>query len=237
MKIKTIADELSSEKYHGRGIIAGKTADGKYAAAAYFIMGRSQNSRNRIFVRDGEGIRTEAFDPAKLTDARLIIYPPVRVLGAHTIISNGSHTDDIFNALERGETFLQVWQTFTFEPDAPHYTPRIAALITIADSAPHFELAIAKAADGTPADCARFIFSFDTLQNGEGRFIHTYQDDGNPLPSFEGEPKRITLKGTLDDFTGAIWKNLNANNKISLFTRFIDLRTEKHETRIVNQHP
>ena len=237
MEAQRLETALAAQKYPGRGIIVGKSEDGTCAAAAYFITGRSENSRNRIFVRDGEGIRTEAFNPAKLTDARLIIYPPVRVLGAHTIISNGSHTDDIFNALEREETFLQVWQTFTFEPDAPHYTPRIAALITIADSAPHFELAIAKTADGTPADCARFIFSFDTLQNGEGRFIHTYQDDGNPLPSFEGEPKRITLKGSLDDFTGAIWKNLNADNKISLFTRFIDLRTGKHETRIVNQHP
>lgn len=236
MEIQRLETALAVQKYPGRGIIVGKSKDGMRAAAAYFITGRSENSRNRIFVRDGDGIRTQAFDPAKLTDARLIIYPPVRVFGTHTIISNGSHTNGIFDGIKRGEALAQIWQSFTFEPDSPHYTPRIAALIDIADSVLHFELAIVKTADTHSKTCAHFVFSFDSLQNGEGRFIHTYQDDGNPLPSFEGEPKRVQIDGTLDDFTSAIWQNLNADNKISLFTRFIDIRTGRYETRIVNKN-
>ena len=236
MEAQGLDTALAAQKYLGRGIIVGKSEDSTCAAAAYFITGRSENSRNRIFVRDGDGIRTQAFDPAKLTDARLIIYPPVRVVGTHTIISNGSHTNGIFAGIKRGEPLAEVWKTFTFEPDAPHYTPRIAALIDIADSVLHFELAIVKTADAHSKSCAHFVFSFNTPQNGEGRFIHTYQDDGNPLPSFEGEPKRVRISGTLDEFTSTIWQNLNADNKISLFTRFIDIRTGRYETRIVNKN-
>ena len=236
MKIKTIADELSSEKYHGRGIIAGKTADGKYAAAAYFIMGRSENSRNRIFIEDGDGIRTQAFDPAKLKDPGLIIYSPVRILNGKTIITNGDQTDTIYDGMQKGLSFSQSLEFRTFEPDAPNYTPRISALISVEGGSCNFRFSILKSAEGNPTHCERFSFFYETLQNGEGRFIHTYMRDGNPLPSFEGEPKKVEICSNIEDFTNTIWQNLNEDNKISLFTRFIEIKSGKFESRIVNKN-
>ncbi len=235
MEIKCISNELKSNSYPGRGIILGKSECGRYAVAAYFIMGRSENSRNRVFVEDGDGIRTEAFDPAKLVDPSLIIYAPVRVLGKTTIITNGDQTDTVYEQMANGKTFEQSLRIRKFEPDEPNFTPRISGIIELEDGF-SYALSILKSAEGDPSACHRFTFSYDCPQNGIGHFIHTYQGDGNPLPSFEGEPEKIRVTGDIDAFTSKLWNNLNEDNKVSLFVRFIDLETGNADTRIINKN-
>lgn len=235
MEIKCISNELKNNSYPGRGIILGKSECGKYAVAAYFIMGRSENSRNRVFVEDGEGIRTQAHDPAKLTDPSLIIYAPVRVLGKTTIVTNGDQTDTVYDEMSKGKTFEQSLRIRKFEPDEPNFTPRISGIIELEEGF-SYSLSILKSAEGNPAACHRFTFSYDVPQDGIGHFIHTYQGDGNPLPSFEGEPEKIRVTGDIDSFTNKLWTNLNEDNKVSLFVRFIDLETGKADTRIINKN-
>ena len=228
--------ELKNNEYPGRGIVIGRSADGKYAVTAYFIMGRSSNSRNRVFVTEGEGIRTEAFDPSKLEDPSLIIYAPVRVLGNDTIVTNGDQTDTIYEGMAVGKTFEQSLRSREFEPDGPNYTPRISGVMHVENGAYDFSMSILKSDDGDPACCNRYTFTYDNPASGEGRFIHTYMHDGNPLPSFQGEPKKVELKGDIDSFTDMLWESLNPDNKVSLFVRYIDIATGKCETRIVNKN-
>ena len=236
MKKKNLAEELAGNSYPGRGIVIGKSADGKYAIVAYFIMGRSVNSRNRVFVEDGEGIRTQAFDPAKLTDPSLVIYAPVRVLGNKTIVTNGDQTDTIYDLMDKQQTFEQALRARTFEPDAPNYTPRISGILHLENGRYNYAMSILKSADMDPASCERFTFAYENPKAGEGHFIHTYQGDGNPLPSFEGEPKRVGVEGDIDSFAGMLWQNLNEENKVSLFVRYIEIETGKYETRIYNKN-
>ena len=236
MEIKTLEKELSGCSYPGRGIILGKSEDGKKAVASYFIMGRSENSRNRIFVTEGEGIRTEAFDKAKVEDPSLIIYAPVRVLGNKTIVTNGDQTDTIYELMDKHLTFEQALRTREFEPDAPNYTPRISGVMHIEKGEYNYAMSILKTSNGNPAACNRYTFAYNSPLAGEGHFIHTYMGDGNPLPSFEGEPKLVSISGDIDTFTNLIWENLNYDNKVSLFVRYIDIETGKYESRIVNKN-
>ena len=236
MEIRSLKQELSSTSYPGRGIILGRTQDGKKAAGAYFIMGRSTNSRNRVFVAEGEGIRTEAYDPSKLEDPSLIIYAPVRVLGRNIIITNGDQTDTIFKGLQEGKSFEESLRERAFEPDAPNYTPRISGLITLKEGSFDYQMSILKSDRGNPENCCRYCYSYDNPVPGEGRFLHTYMGDGNPLPSFEGEPQPVTIEGGIDAFTGLVWNALNEENRVSLFVRFIDLGSGNAETRIVNKN-
>ena len=203
---------------------------------AYFIMGRSVNSRNRVFVEDGQGIRTQAFDPSKLSDPSLIIYAPVRVLGKDTIVTNGDQTDTIYEGMKAGKSFEQSLRVRKFEPDEPNYTPRISGVMHIEDGQFEYAMSILKSNDGDPDCCNRYTFTYDNPKNGEGRFIHTYMQDGDPLPSFEGEPTKVDITGDIDSFTNLVWDNLNEDNKVSLFVRFIEIRTGKTETRIVNKN-
>ncbi|MCR4693820.1 MAG: IMP cyclohydrolase [Pseudobutyrivibrio sp.] len=236
MVVKSLARELSETTYPGRGIVIGRSIDGTKAVTAYFIMGRSENSRNRIFVTDGEGIRTEAFDPSKLTDPSLIIYSPVRVLGDDTIVTNGDQTDTIYNLMHQGLTFEQSLRTREFEPDGPNFTPRISGIIHIKDNSFNYSMSILKSNMGDSDSCNRYTFDFSNPKAGYGRFIHTYVGDGNPLPSFEGEPTPVEISGSIDDFTNMVWENLNEDNKVSLFVRYIDIATGEYETRIVNKN-
>lgn len=228
--------ELKSNSYPGRGIVIGKSKDGKYAVTAYFIMGRSVNSRNRVFVEDGKGIRTQAFDPSKLSDPSLIIYAPVRVLGNKTIVTNGDQTDTIYELMDKQQTFEQALRTREFEPDAPNYTPRISGIMHVEDGKYNYAMSILKSNYGDPSSCNRFTFAYENPVAGEGRFIHTYKCDGNPLLSFEGEPKQIAIEGDIDEFTNMVWTNLNEDNKVSLFVRYIDIETGKYDTRIINKN-
>ncbi|MCI6017839.1 MAG: IMP cyclohydrolase [Clostridiales bacterium] len=227
---------LKENVYPGRGIVIGKTPDGKKAVTAYFIMGRSENSRNRVFVEEGSGIRTEAFDPAKLVDPSLIIYAPVRVLGNKTIVTNGDQTDTIYDLMDKQMTFEQALRTRTFEPDAPNYTPRISGIMHIENGRFNYAMSILKSNNGNPDSCHRYTFAYEAPAAGEGRFIHTYMGDGNPLPSFEGEPKPVKIVDNIDDFTGLLWTSLNEDNKVSLFVRYIDIESGKYESRIVNKN-
>ncbi len=236
MKSISLAKELAGNSYPGRGIVIGKSADGKYAVTAYFIMGRSENSRNRVFVEDGEGIRTQAFDPSKLSDPSLIIYAPVRVLGNKTIVTNGDQTDTIYELMDKQQTFEQALRTREFEPDAPNYTPRISGIMHIENGNYNYAMSILKSNNGNPDACNRYTFAYQNPIAGEAHFIHTYMGDGNPLPSFEGEPKLVDLEGDIDTFTNLVWENLNADNKVSLSVRYIEIETGKYETRIVNKN-
>ena len=236
MRLLSLAEELKSNSYPGRGIVLGKSEDGKTAVAAYFIMGRSVNSRNRIFVEDGEGIRTQAFDPAKLVEPSLVIYAPVRVQGNKTIVTNGDQTDTIYEGMDKQMTFEQSLRSREFEPDAPNYTPRISGVMHIEGGKYNYALSILKSSDQNPESCSRFTFAYEKPIAGEGRFIHTYMGDGDPLPSFEGEPKRVKIEGDIDSFTKTVWESLNEENKVSLFVRFIDVETGAYETRIVNKN-
>ena len=207
--------ELRENTYPGRGIVIGRSADGSKAVTAYFIMGRSSNSRNRVFVEDGEGIRTQAFDPSKMEDPSLIIYAPVRVLGNKTIVTNGDQTDTIYEGLDRQMTFEQSLRTREFEPDGPNYTPRISGVMHIENGKYNYAMSILKSDMGDPSSCLRFTFAFENPKAGQGRFIHTYDGDGSPLPS---------------------WDALNEDNKVSLFVRFINIADGTYETRIVNKN-
>ncbi|MBR6325342.1 MAG: IMP cyclohydrolase [Lachnospiraceae bacterium] len=230
----SLKEELSTNTYPGRGIVIGRSEDGKYAVTAYFIMGRSSNSRNRVFVTEGEGIRTQAFDPSKLEDPSLIIYAPVRVLGNDTIVTNGDQTDTIYDGLQKGLTFEQSLRSREFEPDGPNYTPRISGLMHVENGTYDYALSILKSNHGDPSSCQRFTYTYENPKAGEGHFIHTYQHDGNPLPSYEGEPTPVAIGNDIDAFTQLVWTNLNAENKVSLFVRFIEIATGKYETRVVN---
>ncbi len=236
MQKVSLANELSATTYPGRGIVIGRSEDGTKAVTAYFIMGRSSNSRNRVFVEDGEGIRTQAYDPSKLEDPSLIIYAPVRVLGSRTIVTNGDQTDTIYERMSQGETFEQSLRVREFEPDGPNYTPRISGLMNIVDGNFDYAMSILKSKDGDPSGCNRYTYTYENPTAGEGRFIHTYMQDGNPLPSFEGEPTRVDITGNIDAFTDMVWNSLNEDNKVSLFVRFIDIATGKYESRIVNKN-
>ena len=236
MKILDLAEELKSNSYPGRGIVIGKTPDGLKAGAAYFIMGRSENSRNRVFVKDGEGIRTQAFEPSKMTDPSLVIYAPVRVLGNKTIVTNGDQTDTIYEGMDKQLTFEQSLRSREFEPDGPNYTPRISGILHIENGKFNYAMSILKSADGNPASCNRFTFAYENPMAGEGHFIHTYIGDGNPLPSFEGEPKKVNIPDSIEEFTNLLWENLNEENNVSLFVRYVDIATGTYETRIVNKN-
>ena len=236
MNMLSIEQELKSNAYPGRGIILGKSPDGKKAVAAYFIMGRSENSRNRVFVEEGEGIRTQAYDPSKLTDPSLIIYAPVRVLGNKMIVTNGDQTDTIYEGVDRQLTFEQSLRQREFEPDAPNYTPRISGIMHVENGKYNYAMSILKSSDGDPSGCNRYTFAYENPKAGEGHFIHTYMHDGDPLPSFEGEPKRIAVPDDIEEFTKLLWNSLNEENKVSLFVRYIDIETGAHETTITNKN-
>lgn len=236
MKMIDLKQELSQNAYPGRGIVIGKTPDGKKAVTAYFIMGRSSNSRNRVFVTEGEGIRTEAFDPSKLEDPSLIIYAPVRVLDNYTIVTNGDQTDTIFDGMSKGETFEQSLRIREFEPDGPNYTPRISGIMKVENNTFHYAMSILKSNNGNPDACNRYTFTYENPVSGEGHFIHTYMHDDNPLPSFEGEPKLVAIDNDMDTFANMLWENLNEDNKVSLFVRYIDIETGNYETKIINKN-
>ncbi|MCI8827862.1 MAG: inosine monophosphate cyclohydrolase [Ruminiclostridium sp.] len=223
---------LSGNPYPGRGIVLGQTADGSQNVAAYFIMGRSENSRNRIFVKEPDGIRTQAHDPAKLEDPSLIIYHPVRQFGRGLVVTNGDQTDTIRDFLEQGLPFEQALRTREFEPDGPNWTPRISGLLSPDGS---YKLSILKSADAQGSGCARYTFEYPGLP-GVGHFLHTYVTDGNPIPTFQGEPERVAIQGTLEEFAGMIWDNLNEANKISLYVRFTDRATGDYREIIRNKH-
>ena len=226
---------LKGNEYPGRGVWLGLSEDGKYAVSAYFIMGRSVNSRNRVFVEDGEGIRTQAHDPALLSDPSLIIYAPVRVLGDTTIVTNGDQTDTIYDGLADGLTFEQSLRSREFEPDAPNYTPRISGIMTIKDGKYSYAMSILKS-NTDASGCDRYTYTYENPVPGEGRLIHTYMGDGNPLPSYEGEPLKTEIAGDIDTFTEKLWESLNADNKVSLFVRYINIADGTYETRIINRN-
>ena len=236
MKMLSLENELKGNSYPGRGIVIGKSPNGAYAVTAYFIMGRSENSRNRVFIEDGKGIRTQAFDPSKLSDPSLIIYAPVKVLGNKTIVTNGDQTDTIYELMDKQQTFEQALRTREFEPDAPNYTPRISGIMHVENGTYNYAMSILKSNNGNPDACNRYTFAYENPVSGEGHFIHTYMQDGDPLPSFEGEPKLIGLDDDIDAFTNRVWESLNEDNKVSLFVRYIDIKTGEYETRIVNKN-
>ena len=232
MKVSTIVNELNSLAYHGRGIMIGKSADGKKAITAYFIMGRSVNSRNRVFQLEGDDMRTKAFDESKMVDPHLIIYYPVRVLGNKTIVTNGDQTDTIYNLMDKQMTFEQALRTREFEDDGPNWTPRISG---IAAGDGSYKMSILKAADAEGSACARFFYEYPAIA-GLGHFLHTYVTDGNPIPTFQGEPERVSIPADIDVLKDMIWENLDENNKISLFVRYTDLETGEYEQRTINKN-
>ena len=228
----SLTEKLASNTYPGRGIVLGMLPDGKTSVAAYFIMGRSVNSRNRVFMEEPDGIRTEAFDPSKLSDPSLIIYHPVRQIGRSLIVTNGDQTDTIRDFMERGETLEQALRTREFEPDGPNWTPRISGLVQPDGS---YKLSILKSADPEGSACTRHFFEYPALK-GVGHFLHTYETNGDPIPTFFGEPERVALDGDIDTFTAAVWENLNEDNKISLFVRFTNVETGEFAQRILNKN-
>ena len=232
-EIGNLAEKLATNTYPGRGIVLGVSPDGKTAVSAYFIMGRSVNSRNRVFIQEPDGIRTEAHDPSLMKDPHLIIYHPVREVGRGLIVTNGDQTDTIWEFLGRGESWEAALRTRMFEDDRPNWTPRISGL-QAADGS--YKMSILKAADPEGEACARFFWEYPATR-GLGHFLHTYVCDGNPvIPTFQGEPERVAIDGDIDSFTEMLWTNLNENNKISLFVRFTDIETGKFEQRIINKH-
>ena len=230
--VNDLTELLRSNPYPGRGIALGQTPDGKHAVTAYFIMGRSANSRNRIFVEEPDGIRTEAYDPSKLEDPSLIIYHPVRQFGRGLIVTNGDQTDTIRDYLKKGLPMEQALRTREFEPDGPNWTPRISGLLSPDGS---YKLSILKSADAEGSACVRQTFEYPALP-GVGHFLHTYVTDGNPIPTFQGEPERVAITGDIDTFAAALWESLNEANKISLFVRFTDLASDTFTQRIFNKH-
>ena len=234
-EISPMSDVLKGNSYVGRGIVIGKTPDGTHAVTAYFIMGRSANSRNRLFVLHDGDLFTEPFDPARVEDPSLIIYAALRQFGNRLIVTNGDQTDTVRDGLAAGKSFSEALASRSFEPDRPNFTPRISGMVTFDYGDCTYEMSILKSADPEGTATSRFTFSYPALP-GLGHFIHTYQGDGNPLPSFEGEPEKVAIEGDIDTFTNAVWDSLNPENKVSLFVRFIDLKTGKAETRIVNKN-
>jgi IMP cyclohydrolase len=228
-----IGSYLSGNSYPGRGIIIGRSADGRSAVIAYWIMGRSVNSRNRVFTKTDDGIRTEAFDASKMSDPSLIIYHPVRVFEDKTIVTNGDQTDTILQSLKAGHCFRHALAQREFEPDEPNYTPRISGIV---DGNGDYKLSILKSNDGDPKSCLRYFFEYGAPHAGEGHFISTYMGDGKPLPSFEGEPMKVALSGDIGEFGDMLWSSLNEDNKVSLFVRYIDIATGKAESRIYNKN-
>ena len=234
-KINDIGELIKDNSYVGRGIVIGTTEDGTKAAAAYFIMGRSENSRNRVFTeKDGE-IKTEPFDASKVEDPSLIIYNAVRKLGDSLIVTNGDQTDTIYDLMSAGKSFKESLETREFEPDAPNLTPRISGILNFEDGAFSYEMSILKSIDPEGSDCCRYTFSYPS-KAGLGHFIHTYVCDGNPIPTFQGEPERVKIPDSIDEFTETLWNNLNADNKISLYVRYTNLTTGEFEQRLINKN-
>ncbi len=233
--IENLGAKLATNSYPGRGIVIGKTEDGKKAAIAYFIMGRSENSRNRIFVENGDEVIIHPFDASKVEDPSLIIYSPIKVNKNQVIVTNGDQTDTVYNYLKDGKTFEEALLTREFEPDSPNFTPRISGMLTLEGGDFTYKMSILKSADEKGSACTRYTFDYKAL-SGLGHFIHTYNHDGNPIPTFTGEPERVAIPNCIDAFTKEIWENLNESNKISLYVRYIDLESGKIENRMINRH-
>ena len=236
MDVKRLTDELLANSYPGRGIVAGRSADGTKAVLAYWIMGRSDNSRNRVFTADGDGIRTQAADSAKMIDPSLVIYYPVRVVGGCTVVTNGDQTDTIAKALKQGGTFKAALATREAEPDAPHYTPRISALACTKGGELSLSLSVIKTDCGSPSSTCRYYFDYESPRAGVGRYSHTYTKDAQVLESFAGEPVLVGIEGDIDEFAASVWRSLSEENKVSLFVRFIDIQTGEWQTRIFNKY-
>lgn len=234
--MKQFVEILKGNTYPGRGILLGKNPAGTHAVIAYFIMGRSVNSRNRVFVQAEGGLKTQAFDESKLTDPSLVIYSPVRVLGDTTIVTNGDQTDTIYDTMVAGGSFTDALRTRQFEPDGPNWTPRISSVLRVANGSMFCKMSILKAGDAKGTFCTRYTFDYPDCPCGVGLFLHTYACDGDPIPSFEGEPERLSISGDIDELSASIWDNLNPDNKVSLFVRYIDLATGSSVSRIINKH-
>lgn len=234
-KINNIGELIKDNAYVGRGIVIGKTEDGKKAAVAYFIMGRSENSRNRIFVENGDEVIIHPFDESKVEDPSLIIYSPIRKLGNALIVTNGDQTDTIYDYIKSGDTFECALETRGFEPDAPNFTPRISGILNFGEKDFTYKLNILKSADEKGTVCNRYTYSYSPV-NGLGHFIHTYNCDGNPIPTFTGEPERVSVPNDIDELTNTLWNNLNEQNKISLYVRYIDLDSKAVESRMINKN-
>ena len=236
MKLNNLAQLLSETSYPGRGIVIGRSESGKYAVCAYFIMGRSVNSRNRVFTATDDGIKTEAFDPSLLSDPHLIIYNAVRKLGDDTIVTNGDQTDTVYEIMSAGKTFEEALRTREFEDDAPNFTPRISGILHFKNGKFSYEMNILKSSDGDSSSCERFTYQYFQPIAGEGRYIHTYMRDGNPLPSFTGEPEKVAIDDNIINFTNEIWENLNSDNKVSLYVKYTEIATGAEDVRIVNKN-
>ena len=234
-KINDIGELIKDNTYVGRGIVIGKTADGKKAATAYFIMGRSENSRNRVFVEKGDEVIIYPFDESKVEDPSLIIYSPIKVIDNKLIVTNGDQTDTIYDFIKDGKCFTSALKTREFEPDSPNFTPRISGMITFGEGDFTYKMSILKSADEKGSACNRYTFDYSPIK-GLGHFIHTYNHDGNPIPTFTGEPERVEIPNDIDEFTQKIWNNLNEDNKISIYVRYVDLETGAIENRMINKN-
>ena len=234
-EINEIGALLKDNTYPGRGIVIGKSEDGKSAVFAYFIMGRSENSRNRVFSVKGEDVVTEPFDYAKVGDPSLIIYSAIRKIDNKLIVTNGDQTDTIYDFIAKGEDMRAALRTREFEPDCPNFTPRISGVMTFADKDFSYDMSILKSSDEKGSACNRYFYEYPSIQ-GLGHFIHTYVTDGNPIPTFQGEPERVMIPNCIDEFTDTIWNSLNENNKISLYVGYVDLESGKTETRLINKN-
>ena len=234
-EIKSMGERIKGNPYVGRGIVLGKSQDGKKAAIAYFIMGRSENSRNRVFtIKNGE-VFTEPFDVSKVKDPSLIIYAAIRSVENKLIVTNGDQTDTIYNFVKDGKCFNKALKTREFEPDAPNFTPRISGMITFGEKDFAYKMSILKSLDEVGSDCARYTFDYPS-KNGLGHFIHTYVTDGDPIPTFQGEPERVAIPNSIEEFANDIWNNLDQNNKISLYVRYVDLETNEYQEKLINKN-
>ena len=234
-KINDIAQQIEGTSYVGRGIVIGKSKAGTNACVAYFIMGRSANSRNRIFMKRGGEVYTEPYDASKVEDPSLIIYAAVRAHRNHLIVTNGDQTDTVYHGLQEGQSFFQALETRCFEPDAPNFTPRISGMLTFENGDFSYQMSILKSVDAVGSACARYGFSYPSVA-GLGHFIHTYVCDGNPIPTFQGEPERVQIPDQIDAFTTSLWNALDAENKISLYVRYVDLASGEYEDRLINKN-
>ena len=235
MEMLSLEKELKENSYPGRGIVIGRSADGKKAVTAYFIMGRSANSRNRVFLEEGRDVRTYPFDVSRVEDPSLIIYAAVRRMGGHLIVTNGDQTDTICEGLARGQSFEEALESRCFEPDAPNFTPRISGMVTFVGRDFRYEMSILKSADAAGSACSRYHFCYPALP-GAGHFLHTYVGDGNPLPTFQGEPERMAIPQDIDELTQQLWESLNEENRISLYVRMVDLESGRTERRLINKN-